>query len=67
MVSRAAKHCDECQHFVLGVEGRAWKEICALEHRPRFYIPQTLSQAHSSDWGWKRRCEDFKAVSKETP
>lgn len=53
-----ARQCDECKHYdaeIVPYEG--WP--CVEGHKPRFYKPLTISQAHSGDWGWKRRCEDF--------
>ena len=58
-----AKQCDECQHF----DGERWNHKdgpCTKGHRPRFYKPLTFSQAHSSSWGWKRKCEDFERKEK---
>jgi hypothetical protein len=36
-------------------------DVCRLKHKPRFYKPLTMSQAHTSNWGWKKRCADFVA------
>ena len=56
-------YCDECKHHADMTEDEAtWKKPCVLGHKPRFYMPQTISQAHSSNWGWKRRCEDFQPL-----
>lgn len=61
---KQAAYCDECKHYGVNPEDDStWDKPCTLGHRPRFYTPQTLSQAHSDAWGWKRRCADF--VSQE--
>jgi hypothetical protein len=57
-MTKRSSYCDECRHY-------STKHLddlrtpCSIGHRPRFYIPKTMSQAHSDCWGWKRRCEDF--------
>jgi hypothetical protein len=53
-----AQWCDQCKHYDPKLDADM-KSPCGKGHRPRFYKPLTISQAHSGDWGWKRRCEDF--------
>ena len=57
------RYCDECEH---------WQEInfrrttpCSLGHKPRFYRP--TDDPHHINWGWKRRCEDFKEKRDDHP
>ena len=52
-----AKQCDECKNF----KHLPW---CKKGHKPRFYKPANLSDAHSGNWGFKRRCADFKELIK---
>lgn len=33
--------------------------VCKLKHKPRFYFPVGI---RDNNWGWKRRCEDFKEM-----
>lgn len=61
MTARAS-YCDECKHFADRYDAPDWRTVCMLGHKPRFFMPQTMSQAHSRDWGFKRRCEDFAAL-----
>ena len=54
-----AADCHACvhfknQHYLKGMD------MCKLGHKPRFYNPQTLAQAHTGMYGWKKRCNDFK-------
>jgi hypothetical protein len=35
--------------------------ICTVGHKPRFYLPTGNPHWSSDDWGWKRKCQDFKA------
>lgn len=61
------QNCDECKHF-------AWMKsetisskfsdnaTCAKGHTPRFILPDESHDA--KPWGYRRKCEDFKA--KET-
>ena len=54
------RHCDECLHRQ-EINFRRTNP-CELGHKPRFYQP-----THEGDknWGWKRRCEDFKESTHE--
>ena len=57
--------CEECRHFdgdLLDRLGRG--NPCTKGHRPRFYNPKNLTQAHTGIYGWKRRCEDFEGREK---
>lgn len=54
-----AKNCDECQFFNVELT-YPFNVVCSKGHKPRFYKPATLSDAHRGDWGFKRRCNDFK-------
>ena len=60
-MTKPAVFCDQCRHYdpTLLEAGEGWP--CEEGHKPRFYAPKTMSQAHTNDWGWKRRCDDFKA------
>lgn len=66
-MSKPAKYCDECKHYVDQEDESKWRDVCGLNHKPRFFIPQTMSQAHSKNWGWKRRCGDFVPTSEVQP
>ena len=52
------RHCDECANHmsVLGNE-----LACALDHKPRWYSPKGPMDFN---YGWKRRCADFKELKK---
>lgn len=50
-----AKHCDECVHFT---RYETPGTVCGLGHRPVFVKPKP--DPRNLDWGWKRRCENFK-------
>ena len=58
-----AKHCDACQHGIVEeaiLIGGRWKTCvltCSLGHKPRFFKPKN---AGDYEYGWKRRCEDYK-------
>lgn len=58
-----AKHCDTCQHKTVEeaiLTGGQWKTCvltCAIGHKPRFFKPRYI---HDYEWGWKRKCEDYK-------
>ncbi len=60
-----AQWCEECRHCDLDRLDKFGRgSPCTKGHRPRLYKPLTLSQAHSDDWGWKRKCEDFERREK---
>ena len=53
-----AVHCEDCKYREwIGVDGL----LCNKGHKPRFYQP--TGNPYFSDWGWKRRCDDFKLGS----
>ena len=56
------KHCDECKHGCYqGQIGETF--VCKLGHKPRFYKPAGWDPyGMHSDWGWKRRCDDFNQI-----
>ena len=56
-MTKPADYCDQCAHYKATVERP--RDVCAIGHRPRFYIPKTLGEAHGGSWGWKKRCIDF--------
>jgi hypothetical protein len=53
------RHCDECQRwrYTADIDERP---ICANGHAPRFYMPRWYGD---DSCGFKRRCEDYKAIS----
>jgi hypothetical protein len=60
MSNKPANWCDECKHYTItGEEEFHYRNVCALGHKPRFYVPKTNSQAYLGIWGWKRKCENF--------
>ena len=59
------RYCDECAHRRLYSEGAAESPPCELGHKPRFYKPYEYQ--HDYNWGWKRRCEDFKEKRDDHP
>ena len=56
-MSPQTQHCDECKHFLLSrIHLSPSKEkSCNVGHRPKYYKPE----CSGSDFGYKRRCEDF--------
>ena len=50
------RHCDECKRYTLHRIDDT-RTPCSLGHRPRFYQPTRIVD---NNWGWKRRCEDYK-------
>jgi hypothetical protein len=53
---KKARNCADCDHFrFVGTLQDACE--CSKGHRPRFYNPRS---PNDPDWGWKRRCDDFK-------
>ena len=51
-------HCEECKHFEFPneIDEHAY---CGLGHNVRFYKPKSIGYM-DSDYGWKKKCEDFK-------
>ena len=58
-MSKKAKNCHECRHWRSGSFG---EPDCAKGHKPRFYLPQTMRDAITDGFGYKRRCADFEEV-----
>ena len=64
------RHCEECMHFAAPqtyadsvehlVTGRSF---CQKGHPPKFYKPKS-DNPHATDWGYKRRCEDYVEAQK---
>lgn len=54
-----AAHCDECKWFAQ----ETYEHVCRKQHYPRFYQPK---HTRDSDWGWKRKCEDFEVKNEQT-
>jgi hypothetical protein len=52
-----ARYCHDCTNYTATQEHPM--DVCRLKHKPRFYRLQTMSQAHTNDWGWKKQCTDF--------
>lgn len=52
------RHCDECANHraVIGNE-----LACALDHKPRWFAPKN-DNPHDINYGWKRKCEDFREL-----
>ena len=46
------RHCEECKFF----HTDRFDTKCLKLHTLRFYKPK---HPRDSDWGWKRKCEDF--------
>ncbi len=59
-----AKHCDECANEGPYFPDNEYKFNCLLGHKPRFYQPRSPYPHDGNDWGWKRKCEDFKEKAK---
>ena len=53
------RYCHDCTNYIATPDHPM--DVCGLKHKPRFYRPLTMSQAHTSNWGWKKRCTDFVA------
>lgn len=52
------RYCDECANHraVIGNE-----LACALDHKPRWFSPKN-DNPRDQNYGWKRRCEDFREM-----
>lgn len=56
---KKARFCDTCWHGThLGDE----QPTCDKKHKPRFYVPQTLHDWTASNYGFKRRCDDYEEI-----
>ena len=51
------RHCETCWYFD-GTKAVEDLPPCEKGHSPRFHRPK--DGPYRSDWGWKRRCDDFK-------
>ena len=61
-MSKKASNCQECKHHYF--RGPVDSISCRKFHRPRFYTPRNIQDAHiEGKWGWKRVCEDFDPMS----
>ena len=49
------RHCDECKHFKYHININVLP--CNKGHKPRFHSPSL--DPRNTDWGFKRKCEDF--------
>ena len=49
-------HCDECKHF--NDEDVPGARVCEKNHKPRWYA-QKNDNPHDTDYGYKRKCEDY--------
>ena len=57
------RYCDECSNYDER-KSRVSENPCGIGHKPRFYRQRV---GWSPDWGWKRRCEDFKEKRDDHP
>ena len=53
------RNCEDCDHHNLETHDL----VCEAGHKPRFYKPKSPTDF---DWGWKRKCEDFKEIDQYT-
>jgi len=62
MAKPKTRDCQECANFAQDdIDRRETGDLCACGHRPRFYTPRSpMPLPH--EWGWKRRCTDFKPI-----
>jgi hypothetical protein len=52
------RNCDQCAHATHWSDNSGRVHLqCLKGHRPRFYTP--LKGNPYSNYGWKRRCEDY--------
>jgi hypothetical protein len=56
-----AKNCDECKNAQLTY---GCVLFCHKGHKPRYYKNKTGNPCNT-DWGWKRKCEDFEAKNEQ--
>lgn len=54
------RHCDTCRCG----EIRGEALLCAHNHKPPFIVPG-WEEISSGEWGWMRRCRDYKPDDKE--
>lgn len=58
-----AKYCDECRHF--NDEDVPGAAVCWKGNKPRWYAPKSDS-AHATDYGYKRKCDDYEQAKEPT-
>ena len=50
-------HCDECRHSLWSYRKDGTPMLrCKLRKKPRFFLPRFADD----DYGWKRKCGDYK-------
>lgn len=54
---KRAAYCDECKHYRGGTDRQT---VCGRGHLPKFYFAKSYLQLVLGDFGWKRRCPEFK-------
>ena len=58
-MSTQTRYCDCCSYANITYT----TELCCTKgHKPRFYKPKSEGYMNH-DWGWKRKCEDYKEKS----
>ena len=59
------RYCDQCKFFIdndeLDERGNHKRPICNKGKRLMFFAPID-GNPYASDWGWKRRCDEFREV-----
>lgn len=61
-MKKKASYCDECYNLEHPLDGKS-EPKCSKGHKPRFYKPKSDCR-YSSDWGYKRVCDDFEISTK---
>lgn len=51
------RYCNECKYLTHHEDKDS---VCKLGHKPRFYIPKDFSDVRMGNFGYKRKCADFK-------
>lgn len=61
------KHCDECSRFryQYSLDRVFGGARCSLGHKVRFFKPKSNNYM-DDDYGWKRKCGDFKMSKRVT-
>ncbi len=52
-MKKKASFCADCVNFSLNA-------VCAKNHKPRHYMPQSMRDSVNGNYGYKRVCNDFK-------
>lgn len=55
-----AKNCDECQYLVSDID----TSECLKGHELDFQMPRHMSDVYNGNYGYKRKCEDFKELER---